>query len=92
LVSSRFHKWIYVFRKKASEIILTKKLWDHAIEMKEGFVPRKKKVYLLLREEIREICEFIKEQLRKEYIRPLKSPQIASVFFIRKKDDKKHMI
>jgi len=60
--------------------------------MKEGFVSRKKKVYLLLREEIREICEFIKEQLRKEYIRPLKSPQIASVFFIRKKDDKKHMI
>ena len=26
LVSQRFHKWIYIFKKKASEKILTKKL------------------------------------------------------------------
>jgi len=29
----------------------TKKLWNHAIDMKEGFVPRKEKVYPLSREE-----------------------------------------
>jgi len=39
-----------------------------------------------------EVCEFIQEQLRKEYIRLLKSPQMASVFFVRKKDGRKHMI
>ena len=38
------------------------------------------------------MCEFILEQLRKGYIRPLKSPQTAPVFFIGKKDDKKRMI
>ena len=27
------------------------KAWDHAIELKERFVPRKGKVYVLLREE-----------------------------------------
>jgi len=42
--------------------------------MKEGFVPRKGKVYPLLREEREEVCKFIKEQLRKGYIRPLKLP------------------
>ena len=36
------------------------------IEIKEGFVLKEKKVYLLLREEM---CKFIKEQLRKGYIR-----------------------
>jgi len=36
--------------------------------MKEGFVPKKEKVYLLLREEREEVREFIQEQLRKEYI------------------------
>jgi len=51
-----------------------KKVWDHTIKVKEEFVLRKGKVYLLLRKEREEICEFIKEQLRKEYIRPLKSP------------------
>ena len=70
----------------------TKKLWDHVIEIKEGFVLRKKRVYLLLREEKKEMCKFIVEQLRKEYIRPLKLPQMAPVFFVGKKDRKKRMI
>jgi len=70
----------------------TRKLWDHVIDIKEGFVLRKRKVYLLLREEQKEVCKFIAEQLRKRYIRPLKSPQMAPVFFVRKKDGKKQMV
>jgi len=61
-----------------------KKVWDHVIELKEVFVLRKRKVYLLLREERREVHEFIKEQLRKEYIKLLKFPQMALMFFYRK--------
>jgi len=68
------------------------KIWDYAINMKEGFVPRKEKMYLLSREEREEVCEFINEQLRKGYIRPLKSSQIALVFFVGKKDGKKQMV
>ena len=68
------------------------KIWDHAIDMKEGFVPRKGKVYPLSREEREEVREFIQEQLRKGYIRPSKSPQIAPVFFVGKKDGKKRMV
>jgi len=56
--------------------------------LKEGFVLRKGKVYLLLREEREDMYKFISEQLRKEYIRPSKSPQIVPVFFIEKKDGK----
>jgi len=29
----------------------TRKIWDHTIDIKKGFIPRKEKVYLLLREE-----------------------------------------
>ena len=35
---------------------------------------------------------FIKEQLTKEYIQPSKSPQMALVFFVGKKDGKKQMV
>jgi len=45
-----------------------KKVWNHAMEMKKEFMPRKGKVYLLSREERRKMCEFIEKQLRKEYI------------------------
>ena len=92
LVLEKFHQWIKVFGKKQSERMPMKKVWDHAIEVKERFVLRKGKVYLLSREKREEIREFIKEQLRKGYIQPSKSPQIALVFFVGKKDGKKRMV
>ena len=39
-----------MFGKKQSERMLTRKLWDHAIDVKKGFMPRKGKVYPLSRE------------------------------------------
>ena len=46
----------------------TRKIWDHTIDIKEGFVPRKGKVYPLSRKEREKVQEFIKEQMRKGYI------------------------
>ena len=69
-----------------------KKLWNHTIEIKEIFVPRKRKVYLLSRKERRERHKLIKEQLRKGYIKPLKSLQMALVFFVENKESKKWMV
>ena len=43
-------------------------------------------MYPLSREEREEVHEFTQEQLRKGYIRPSKSSQIAPVFFVGKKD------
>ena len=68
LVLEKFHKWIKVFEKKQSERMLMRKVWDYAIDMKEGFILRKGKVYPLSREEREEVREFVKEQLRKRYI------------------------
>jgi len=38
-----------------------KNMWNHAIKIKKEFILRKKKMYLLLREERGEIYEFIEE-------------------------------
>jgi len=92
LVLEKFHQWIKVFGKKQSKRMPMRKVWDHAIEVKEGFMLRKGKVYPLSREEREEIREFIKEQLRKGYIWPSKSLQTALVFFVGKKDRKKRMV
>ena len=62
------------------------------IEVKKRFVLRKRKVYFLSREERGEVHKFISKQLKKRYIRPSKSSQIALVFFVEKKDGKKHMV
>ena len=44
------------------------KAWDHVIELKEGFMLKKRKVYSLLREEREEVQAFVEDQLRKGYI------------------------
>jgi len=68
------------------------KIWDHAIELKEGFMPRKGKVYSLSKEEREEVQTFVKDQLRKEYIQPSKSPQTLPVHFVVKKDGTWRMV
>ena len=39
LVPEKFHQWIKMFGKKQSERMLARRLWDHTIDVKEGFVP-----------------------------------------------------
>jgi len=51
LVPKKFWKWRKVFRKKELERMPVQKTWDYAIELKEGFVPKKRKVYSLSRKE-----------------------------------------
>ena len=92
MVPEKYHQWIKIFGKKQSERMPMRKMGDHAIEVKEGFVLRKRKIYPLLREERKEVRGFIKEQLRKGYIQPSKSPQTAPVFFVGKKDGKKRIV
>ena len=69
-----------------------RKTWNHAMEMKREVAPRKEKVYLLSREEREEVRAFIREQLRKGYIQPSKSPQMAPVFFVGKSNGKKGIV
>jgi len=92
MVLRQFHRYLKVFKKKESERMPTRKAWDHAIDLREGFIPKKRKIYLMSKVEREEVQEFVKDQLRKEYIRPSKSPQTSLVFFVPKKDGKKRMV
>jgi len=92
LVPKRFWKWKKVFGKRESERMPVRKAWDHAIELKEGFTPRKGKVYSLSREEKEEVQAFVENQLQKGYIRSSKSLQTSPVHFVAKKDGKRRMV
>ena len=81
-----------MFEKVESERIPVRKPWDHTINLREDFMPRKERTYLMPREEKEKVREFMEEQLRKGYIRPLKSPQTSSVFFVGKKNRKKRIV
>jgi len=69
-----------------------RKVWDHAIDLKDMFIPQKRRIYPLSKNEREEVQNFVEDQLRKRYIRPTKSPQTSPVFFVGKKDGKKRMV
>jgi len=54
--------------EKESKRILMRKTWNHAIDLREGFVSKKRKIYSLSRIEREEVQELMKNQLRKGYI------------------------
>ena len=92
MVPKKFLKWKKVFEKVESERMPTRKIWDHAIDLKETFKPRKGKIYPLFKNEREEVQNFVEDQLRKGYIRPSKSPQTSPVFFVGKKNRSKRMV
>jgi len=92
IVPKRFLKWRKVFGKMELERMPTRKIWDHAIDLKEMFKPRKGRIYSLSKNKREEVQNFVNNQLRKGYIRPSKSPQMLPVFFVGKKDRSKRMV
>ena len=92
LVPPTFHNYLMVFKQTASERMLVHKPWDHTIDLKPGFQPKKGKIYLLSPDEQKEVQDFLLAQLEKGYIRSSKSLQTSLVFFITKKDGKKRMV
>jgi len=92
MVPQKFLKWRKVFGKVESERMPTRKIWDHAIDLKEMFKPKKGRIYPLSKNERKEVQNFVNDQLGKGYIRPSKSPQSLPVFFVGKKDGNKRMV
>ena len=62
-----------------------RKPWDHAIDLRETFKPKKEWLIPLPPEEQKKVSDFIDDQLSKGYIRPSKSEQTSPVFFVLKK-------
>ena len=68
LVSKEYHQYRKVFSKEESERMLIRKPWDHAIELKETFKPKKGRLIPLSCKEQEEVSAFIDDQLKKGYI------------------------
>jgi len=56
------------------------------------FKPKKERIYFLSKNKRKEVQNFVKDQLRKRYIRPSKFSQMSPVFFVSKKDGEKRMV
>ena len=85
LVLDDLHEFLDVFNKNKANWFPESNVWDHKIDMKEGFEPKYFKKYNLTPEEL---DKFLNENLEKEYIQPSQSLMASSFFFVKKKDGK----
>ena len=54
MVPRRFQKYLKVFEKEL-ERMLIRKTWNHGIDLRESFVPKKRKIYPLSRIERKKV-------------------------------------
>ena len=67
MVSRRFHKYLKMFKKKL-EKMLTRKTQEHAIDLKEDFVPKKRKIYPLSSLQISPVFFVLKKNRKKRMV------------------------
>jgi len=93
MVPEEYWQHARTFNKKESHRFPPERTWDHAIDLLPD-APKaiNCKIYPMARGEEDSLCKFIKEQLEKGYIQPLKSPYSSPFFFIKKKDGKLRLV
>jgi len=60
-VPQKFLKWRKIFGKIESEKMLTRKIWDYTIDLKEVLKSRKGRIYLLSKNKREEVQNFVKD-------------------------------
>jgi RNase H-like domain found in reverse transcriptase/Reverse transcriptase (RNA-dependent DNA polymerase) len=88
LVPAEYHEYLDIFSEEKVYCFLKLRPWDHKIKMKEGFEPKSFKNYNLTPAEQIELDKFLKENLKKGYIRPSQLPMASPFFFVSKKNGK----
>ena len=84
----QYSDYINVFSEQTFDTLPPQRDFDHAIDLKESFVPKVAKLYPLNPEELASCQAFVDENMKTGRIQPSKSPQASPFFFIKKKDGK----
>ena len=86
MVPEKYYDFIPLFQKAVADLLPPHRPnVDHKINLKEGFTPLFGPLYLLLREELETLREWILANLAKGFICASSSPAGAPILFVRNK-------
>ena len=88
VLPSQYSEYTDVFGEQMFNTLPPCQDFNHAIDLKDSFVPKVAKLYPLNPQELDACTAFMKENLQTGRIQPSKSPQASSFFFVKKKDGK----
>ena len=82
----QYAKFTKVFEEPGDGELPPRRLFNHTIDLKEIFIPRVAKTYLMNLKEMEACKEFIDKNLKSKKIHKSQSLQASPFFFIQKKD------
>jgi len=85
-ILEEYHEFLDVLDEKKADRFPEERVWDHKIELKDGFIPKSFKNYNLTPIEQIKLDKSLKENLEKGYIQPSQSPMASPFFFVNKKE------
>jgi hypothetical protein len=80
------YKSVFLQGKQSWKTLPMSRLFDHAIKLKKGFIPRNTKIYPLNPQETKVMEQFMAENLANRFIVPSKSPQASPFSLVGKKE------
>ena len=86
LVPKEYHAYLDRFSKKEANRYPDPRIWDHEINLKPDFKPKRIPPYSLNSKETKLARDFVNDNLKKGYIVKSKSPMASPLFFVGKKD------
>ena len=91
-ISVAYKAWIDLFREEKSTNTLSKhQSWDHEIKLESKKQFTFESIYQLSEKKLEVLRDYIKKNLKKEYIRSLKSSTKYSILFAFKKNEKLYL-
>ena len=86
IVPGDFHDYLDVFKKSNSDKLPEHGAYDHAIPLDDNAQPKFGPIYSLSEVELKALDNYLKENLKKGFIRPSTSPAGSPILFVKKSD------
>ncbi len=87
VLSSKYHEFLDVFDKKAFNILVSHRFYDHKIVLKKDAILEYTSLYKMFEEELKIVKKYLEDNLEKRFIIASRSSFASSVMFMKKTNE-----
>ncbi len=87
VLSSKYHEFLNVFDKKAFNIFISHRFYDHKIVLKKDAIFEYTSLYKMFEEELKIVKKYLEDNLEKRFIIASRSSFASSVMFMKKTNE-----
>jgi hypothetical protein len=85
--STEYHEFLNVFDKKAFNILVSHRSYDHKIVLEKNVISDYTSLYKMFEEKLKIIKKYLEDNLKKRFITTSRSSFVSSVMFMKKTND-----